>query len=101
MARSRKCSVRREVESAKTVEKSSPTFSAPTRLSEAQSAEKAQVREALQQIPAEQRIVIELAFWVGLSQHEIDVSCHSPLGTIKTRWRLGMQRLKRLLHESN
>ena len=61
--------------------------------------ERAHVREALQQIPAEQRIVIELAFWGGLSQREIAVYCHSPLGTVKTRSRLGMRRLKRLLPE--
>jgi len=61
--------------------------------------EQARVRDALQQIPAEQRIVIELAFWGGLTQREIAVYCHSPLGTIKTRSRLGMQRLKRLLPE--
>lgn len=63
--------------------------------------EQARIREALQQIPAEQRIVIELAFWGGMTQQEIAVYCHSPLGTIKTRWRLGLQRLKRLLQESN
>jgi len=62
--------------------------------------EQARVREALQQIPAEQRIVIELAFWGGLSHQEIAVYCHSPLGTIKTRSRLGRQRLKQLLPES-
>ena len=61
--------------------------------------ERARIREALQQIPAEQRIVIELAFWGGLTQREIAAYCHSPLGTIKTRSRLGMQRLKRLLPE--
>ena len=61
--------------------------------------ERARVREALQQIPAEQRIVIELAFWGGLTHREIAVYCHSPLGTVKTRSRLGMQRLKRLLPE--
>ena len=62
--------------------------------------ERARVREALKKRPAEQRIVIELAFWGGLTQQEIAVYCHSPLGTIKTRSRLGMQRLKRLLQES-
>ena len=61
--------------------------------------EQARIREALQQIPAEQRIVIELAFWGGLTQREIAVYCHSPLGTVKTRSRLGLQRLKRLLPE--
>ncbi len=62
--------------------------------------ELARIREALQQIPAEQRIVIELAFWGGLTQQEIAVYCHSPLGTVKTRLRLGMQRLKRLVPEA-
>ena len=62
--------------------------------------ERARVREALKQIPVEQRIVIELAFWGGLTQQEIAMYCHSPLGTIKTRSRLGMQRLKRLLQEA-
>ena len=62
--------------------------------------ERARVREALQQIPLEQRRVIELAFWGGLTQQEIAMYCHSPLGTIKTRSRLGMRRLRRLLQES-
>ena len=62
--------------------------------------EQARVRKALQQIPAEQRIVIELAFWGGLTHREIAVYCHSPLGTVKTRMRLGMQRLKMILQES-
>lgn len=62
--------------------------------------ERARVREALHQIPTQQRIVIELAFWEGMSQQEIALHCHSPLGTIKTRFRLGMQRLKLLLQET-
>ncbi len=61
--------------------------------------EQARVREALRQIPVEQRTVIELAFWGGLTQQEIAVYCRSPLGTIKTRSRLGLRRLKRLLQE--
>jgi RNA polymerase sigma-70 factor (ECF subfamily) len=62
--------------------------------------EQARVREALQQIPIQQRTVIELAFWEGMSQQEIALHCHSPLGTVKTRFRLGMQRLKLLLQET-
>ena len=58
------------------------------------------VRESLQQIPTQQRIVIELAFWGGMTHREIALHCHSPLGTVKTRFRLGMQRLKLLLQES-
>jgi RNA polymerase sigma-70 factor (ECF subfamily) len=62
--------------------------------------EQARVREALQQIPTQERIVIELAFWGGMTHREIALHCHSPLGTVKTRLRTGMQRLKLLLQES-
>ena len=62
--------------------------------------EQAHIREALQQIPTQQRIVIELASWGGMTQQEIALHCHSPLGTVKTRLRLGKKRLKLLLQES-
>ena len=58
------------------------------------------IHGALQQIPAQERIVIELAFWGGMTQQEIAQQCHSPLGTVKTRLRLGKQKLKLLLQES-
>jgi RNA polymerase sigma-70 factor, ECF subfamily len=62
--------------------------------------EQAWIRKALQQIPTQERIVIELAFWGGMTHQEIALHCHSPLGTVKTRLRLGMRRLKSLLQES-
>jgi RNA polymerase sigma-70 factor (ECF subfamily) len=62
--------------------------------------EEARIRKALQQIPTQERIVIELAFWGEMTHREIALHCHSPLGTVKTRLRLGMQRLKLLLQES-
>lgn len=62
--------------------------------------EQVRVRKALQQIPAEQQIVIELAFFGGLTHQEIALHCHYPLGTVKTRLRRGMQRLKPLLRDS-
>jgi RNA polymerase sigma-70 factor, ECF subfamily len=62
--------------------------------------EQVYILDALQQIPVEQRIVIELAFWGGMTHREIALHCHSPLGTVKTRLRLGMKRLRRLLQES-
>jgi RNA polymerase sigma-70 factor, ECF subfamily len=62
--------------------------------------EQAWIRSALQQIPVQERIVIELAFWAGMTHQEIALHCHSPLGTVKTRLRLGKQRLKLLLQEA-
>ena len=62
--------------------------------------EQARIREALKKIPTRERIVIEMAFWGGMTQREIALRSHSPLGTVKTRMRLGMQRLKLLLQES-
>jgi RNA polymerase sigma-70 factor (ECF subfamily) len=62
--------------------------------------EQARIRAALQRIPTQERTVIELAFWGGMTQREIALHCHSPLGTVKTRLRLGMRRLKLLLQES-
>jgi RNA polymerase sigma-70 factor, ECF subfamily len=53
--------------------------------------------QALGQLPPEQRRVIELAFFSGLSQREIAEQTGDPLGTIKTRVRLGLRKLKELL----
>jgi len=55
------------------------------------------VASALQQIPSEQREAIELAYLAGLSQREIAERLHSPLGTIKTRIRLGLRKLRDVL----
>jgi RNA polymerase sigma-70 factor (ECF subfamily) len=62
--------------------------------------EQARIRTALQQIPPQERIVIELAFWGGMTHQEIALHCHSPLGTVKTRLRFGKRRLKLLLQET-
>ena len=55
------------------------------------------VQRCLQDLPPEQREVIELAFFSGLSQQEMANSLGQPLGTIKTRVRLGMARLRESL----
>jgi RNA polymerase sigma-70 factor, ECF subfamily len=59
-----------------------------------------QLREALHRLPAEQRRAIELAFFKGLTHDQIARLLEVPLGTIKTRIRLGMGRLRSLLGES-
>lgn len=64
-----------------------------------QSLEHRRIVEALKQIPDEQRHAIEMAYFEGLTQQEIAERLGDPLGTVKTRMRLGMQKLKTLLGE--
>lgn len=52
------------------------------------------VRQALLALPTEQREVLELAYFRGLSQTEIAEHTGQPLGTIKTRVRLAMEKLR-------
>jgi RNA polymerase sigma factor (sigma-70 family) len=58
-----------------------------------------QVREALYCLPEEQRQAIELSYFSGLSQQEIAQRLNTPLGTVKGRTRLAMQKLKGLLDD--
>jgi RNA polymerase sigma-70 factor (ECF subfamily) len=52
------------------------------------------VRSAVRDLPKEQREVLEMGYFSGLSQSEISRITGEPLGTIKTRMRLAMQKLK-------
>jgi RNA polymerase sigma-70 factor (ECF subfamily) len=55
------------------------------------------VRIALNSLPPEQREAIELAYFSGYSHSELAERLGQPLGTIKTRIRLGMMRMRSLL----
>ncbi len=63
------------------------------------SVQSSQVRAALMQIPPEQRLVIELAYFQGWTHTEIAEGTLTPLGTVKARMRLGLNHLKRALLE--
>jgi len=55
------------------------------------------VGEALAELPEAQRKAIELAFYHGLSHSEIAARLNEPLGTVKTRIKLGMDKLRTVL----
>jgi RNA polymerase sigma-70 factor (ECF subfamily) len=60
---------------------------------------RARVRSALQQIPPEQREVLELMYFGGKTQSTIARELGLPLGTVKSRTLLGMRRLRGMLVE--
>jgi RNA polymerase sigma-70 factor (ECF subfamily) len=55
------------------------------------------VRRAVAELPGPHRVLIELAYWSGLSQSEIADRLDMPLGTVKTRTRAALAKLDELL----
>jgi RNA polymerase sigma-70 factor (ECF subfamily) len=72
------------------------TPAAPDRLAE-QSETAELVRRSLAELPEPQRLPIELAYFSGLSQSEIAERLQEPLGTVKSRIRTGMEKLRQML----
>jgi len=88
--RKRKSLLMGELTEAATVEAAAPT-AGQERLS---GDEVTAVRSAVKNLPPEQRQAIEMAFFGGLTHHEIAEMLKQPLGTIKARIRRGMLKLR-------
>ena len=101
LVRSRKRRARVVEEAAVVTDEGESLVFAPSGESADRSAEltetSAIVRRSLADLPADQRRVIELAYFGGLSQSEIAAQLSQPLGTVKTRMRSGMEKLRQAL----
>jgi RNA polymerase sigma-70 factor (ECF subfamily) len=53
-----------------------------------------QIQNAMSTLPSEQRQALALAYYTGMTQQQISEYLNEPLGTIKTRIRLGLQKLR-------
>lgn len=62
-------------------------------------AERDAVRTALRSLPQEQREVLELMYFDGLSQSQVAEKTGAPLGTVKSRALLGMRRMRSVVEE--
>ncbi len=72
----------------------------PTPLEQASMGERSQViRGALAQLSETERQVLEIAYYEGLSQSEIAKRLNIPLGTVKTRSRQGLLKLRQTLQD--
>ena len=62
--------------------------------------ESRRVREALDELRPEQRQVVALAYFAGMTHTQISKELGQPLGTVKTRMRLAIKKLRRALEPS-
>jgi RNA polymerase sigma-70 factor (ECF subfamily) len=101
MARSRALDLYRSVSSRRRAEGQaeadplSPPADASASATQRQVGEK--VRRALETLPPQQRQVLEIAYFEGLSQSEIARKLNAPLGTVKSWTRQALMRLRELL----
>jgi len=76
-----------------------PSAGASTEAQVEQTLERERIMRALATIPEPQREVIMLAYFEGYSQSEMAQKLDQPLGTVKTRVRLAMQKLRQALEK--
>lgn len=76
-----------------------PSVNGPERAA-ALAMERGRVRAAIAQLPEEQQQVLALAYFRGFTQSQMAETLDLPLGTVKTRIRLGMKKLRDLLQEN-
>ena len=65
----------------------------------ADSMQRRRILQAMDELPADQRQALHLAYFSGLSHSELATRLDQPLGTVKTRIRSGMMKMRELLGE--
>ncbi|MFN2167658.1 MAG: RNA polymerase sigma factor [Anaerolineae bacterium] len=71
------------------------------RVGEARWFDRQVLRQMMEELPTEQAQVIELAFFVGMTHSELAEHLDWPLGTVKTRLRLGLKKLRARWQEAH